>query len=226
LAEDLDAWEVEREERMQQLAEKHGMKVTEVRRRMLGLSTYGGRRKPSLYNAKVSRIMAGLNAGRGVGERYTMPEVKAMVAEDPSMLEGFSREEEKEMIKDTLANRKAKVRGTRANHLSAATDAKRTMDRLIVEITNLAERVEMIGFAIFTRSHAHDKTLPGTIQSWGALDFFQEVMKKDPADVAHLFELWAVSRERGKTSKNKLLTMQQECTSIITTGLRRFSCSL
>ncbi|KAJ7782101.1 hypothetical protein B0H14DRAFT_3507366 [Mycena olivaceomarginata] len=200
LAEDLDAWEVEHEERVQQLAEKHGMKVAEVRRRMLGLSTYGGRRKPSLYNAKVSRIMAGLNAGRGVGERYTMPEVKAMVAEDPSMLEGFSREEEKEMIKDTLANRKAKARGTRANHLSAAADAKRTMDRLMVEITNLAER--------------------GTIQSWGALDFFREVMKKDPADVAHLFELWAVSRERGKTSKNKLLTMQQECTSIITTGLQ------
>ncbi|KAJ7790837.1 hypothetical protein B0H14DRAFT_2625609 [Mycena olivaceomarginata] len=196
LAEDLDAWEVEREERVQQLAEKHGMKVAEVRRRMLGLSTYGGRRKPSLYNAKVSRIMAGLNAGRGVGERYTMPEVKAMVAEDPSMLEGFSREEEKEMIKDTLANRKAKARGTRANHLSAAADAKRTMDRLMVEITNLAERVGMIGFAMFTRSHAHDKTLPGTIQSWGALDFFREVMKKDPADVAHLFELWAVSRER------------------------------
>ncbi|KAJ7803510.1 hypothetical protein B0H14DRAFT_2613214 [Mycena olivaceomarginata] len=187
LAEDLDAWEVEREERVQQLAEKHGMKVAEA---------------------------------AGWGERYTMPEVKAMVAEDPSMLEGFSREEEKEMIKDTLANRKAKARGTRANHLSAAADAKRTMDRLMVEITNLAERVGMIGFAMFTRSHAHDKTLPGTIQSWGALDFFREVMKKDPADVAHLFELWAVSRERGKTSKNKLLTMQQECTSIITTGLQ------
>jgi hypothetical protein len=57
-----------------------------------------------------------------------------MVADDPSMLEGFSREEEKEMIKDTLAKRKAKARGTRANNLSAAADAKHTMDRLMVEV--------------------------------------------------------------------------------------------
>jgi hypothetical protein len=60
LAEDLNIWE---EERVQELAKKHGMKAHEVRRRMLGLSTYGARRKPSLYNAKVSRIMARLNAG-------------------------------------------------------------------------------------------------------------------------------------------------------------------
>lgn len=55
----------------------------------------------------------------------------------------------------------------------------------------------MIGFAMFTRGHVHDTTVPVTIQSWGALDFFREVLKKDPTDVAALFELWAVSRERG-----------------------------
>lgn len=55
----------------------------------------------------------------------------------------------------------------------------------------------MIGFAMFTRGHIHDTTIPVTIQSWGALDFFREVLKKDPADVSALFELWAVSRERG-----------------------------
>ncbi|KAJ7794767.1 hypothetical protein B0H14DRAFT_2216756, partial [Mycena olivaceomarginata] len=196
LAQDLNVWEAEREERVQELAEKHGMKAAEVRRRMLALSAYGARRKPSTYNAKISRIMARLNAGRGVGERYTMPEVKRMVAKDPSMLEGFSREEKKEMIADVLAKRNAKRRGTRANNLAAAVDAKRTMDRLMTEITNLAERVGMVGFTMFSRGHIHDKTVPVVIQSWGALDFFLEVLKKDPADVSHLLELWAVSRER------------------------------
>jgi CO/xanthine dehydrogenase Mo-binding subunit len=61
LVADLDAWEVERKERVHELAEKHGMKPKEVRRRMLALSTYGVRRKPSSYNAKISRIMADLN---------------------------------------------------------------------------------------------------------------------------------------------------------------------
>ncbi|KAF7353146.1 hypothetical protein MSAN_01502100 [Mycena sanguinolenta] len=220
LAEDLDVWEAEREERVRELAEKHGMKPNEVRRRMLTLSTYGQRRKVSLYNAKVSRIMARLNADRAVGECYTMLEVKRMVAEDPSMLEGFMEEEKKDMIARVVAKRKGKVWGTRANNLSAAVDAKRTMDQLMVEITNLAERVGMIGFAMFSRGHVHDKTLPVTIQSWGAMDFFREVLKKDPADISTLFELWAVSRERGKPKKNKLLCMQQECTGIINTGLQ------
>ncbi|KAJ6480165.1 hypothetical protein C8R45DRAFT_933105 [Mycena sanguinolenta] len=81
LAEDLDAWEAKREQRVQELADKHGMKVKEVRRRMLGLSTYSVRRRVSLYNAKISCIMGRLNAGRGVGNRYTMPEVKRMATE-------------------------------------------------------------------------------------------------------------------------------------------------
>ncbi|KAF8128325.1 hypothetical protein K438DRAFT_2140505 [Mycena galopus ATCC 62051] len=220
LAEDLNTWEVEREERVHALAEKHGMKVLEVRRRMLALSTYGARRKVSTYNAKISRIMTELNADLGVGERYTIPEVKLMVAEDPSMLEGFTKAENKQMVKDILAKREKKARGMRTNNLAAAADAKRTMDRLMMEIINLAERVGMIGFAMFSRGHVHDKTLPVTIQSWGAMDFFREVLKRDPADVSHLFELWAVSCERGKAKKNKLLAMQQESTGIITTGLQ------
>ncbi|KAJ7797959.1 hypothetical protein B0H14DRAFT_2618410 [Mycena olivaceomarginata] len=190
LAEDLNVWE---EERVQELAKKHGMKVHEVRRRMLGLSTYGARRKPSLYNAKVSRIMARLNAGRVLCRTWG----------------GCWR------------NRQKKARGTRANNLSAAADARRMMDRLMLEITNLAEHVGMIGFAMFSRGHSHDKTVPVTIQSWGTLDFFQEVLKRDPADISHLLELWAVSRERGKPKKNKLLEMQQECTGMINTGLRK-----
>jgi hypothetical protein len=55
----------------------------------------------------------------------------------------------------------------------------------------------MIGFAMFTRGHIHDTSVPVTIQLWGALDFFRELLKKDPADISTLFELWAVNRERG-----------------------------
>jgi hypothetical protein len=100
----------------------------------------------------------------------------------------------------------------------------------------------MIGFAMFTRGHIHDKTVPVTIQSWGALDFFREILKKDPADVAALFELWAVSRERGKgpldtyscradffrcvtgdTGADTLIGMQKDCTAMIIAGLSESS---
>ncbi|KAJ7238537.1 hypothetical protein B0H12DRAFT_1237895, partial [Mycena haematopus] len=202
LAADLNDWEVEREERAEMLAEKHSMKVKEVRRRMLSTSTFKPKRKVSVYNAKISRIMADLNTGRGLGDRYKIPDIQRMVRDDPSMLDGFTEEEEKEMVDEMDARR------------------KKTVMRLSAEITALAERCGMIGFAMFTRGHVHDTAVPLTVQSWGALDFFRETLKKDPADVAALFELWAVSRERGDIGGDSLREMQQECTSIIKTGLQ------
>ncbi|KAJ6470480.1 hypothetical protein C8R45DRAFT_1104896 [Mycena sanguinolenta] len=216
---DLDQWEMEREERIEALAEKHDMKVKEVRRRMLSASTYKASRNVSLYNAKITRIMDNMNEGRGVGERYTMPQVRRMASKDPSMLQGFTEEEEKEMMAEAVAKWQLRRRGARANNAAAKVDAKRTLDRLFAEITGLAERAGMIGFAFFSRGHIHDKTAPSAIESWGALDFIREILKKDPVDVASLFKLWAVSRERGDTGAETLLAMQKECTAIIKVGL-------
>ncbi|KAJ6538378.1 hypothetical protein DFH09DRAFT_1323900 [Mycena vulgaris] len=218
LAADLAAWEVEREERAQELSDKHSMKLKEVRRRMLSASAFKPKRKVSVYNAKIGRIMATENEGRELGEQLLMKDVKCMPY--PSMLDGFTAEEEAEMVAELEEKRKTKFRGTRANNLAAGADAKRTVERMMVEITGLAERAGMIRFAMFTRGHIHDRTIPVTIQSWGALEFFREILKKDPADVAALFELWAVSRERGDTGADTLLGMQQDCTKMITDGLR------
>ncbi|KAJ7832764.1 hypothetical protein B0H14DRAFT_3463206 [Mycena olivaceomarginata] len=197
----------DREEHANALAEKRGLKVKEVCQRMLLSTTFKPRRKVSTYNAKISRIMTDLNEGRGIGERYTMLEVKRMVREEPSMLEAFTEEEVEEMVRETLANRNAKSHGTRANNRVASADVRLMLECLMVKITALAERAGMIGFAMFSRGHIHDKTIPVTIQSWGALEFIREVLKRDPTDVAALFELWATR-------------IQKECTAIIKAGLQ------
>ncbi|KAJ7132020.1 hypothetical protein C8R44DRAFT_576852, partial [Mycena epipterygia] len=62
---------------------------------------------------------------------------------------------------------------------------------------------------------------PTTISTGGALDFFRDVLKKEPADVISLFELWAVNRETG--ASNTLRGMQTECKDIILTGLMAVS---
>ena len=71
-------------------------------------------------------------------ERYKMPEIKRMVTDDPSMLEGFTEEEEREMVAEIEERRKVKQRGTRANNLAATADTKRTLDRLMVEVRCLS----------------------------------------------------------------------------------------
>ncbi|KAJ7134940.1 hypothetical protein C8R43DRAFT_1132858 [Mycena crocata] len=221
LSEDLKIWAAERHQRAAELAEKHGIKVKEVLRRMINSSTFKARCAPSLYNTKISRIMGDLNEGLDLGERYKMTQVKAMVKSDPTLLTKFSKEEEEEMMEEAHERVQTKYRGTRANNKAAQADARKTLERLAWEITALTERSGMIGFAMFTRGHLHNTTFPMSIQSWGALEFFREILKKDPADVATWFELWAVSRERASGNTDGLLATQKECTRIIKDGLMR-----
>jgi hypothetical protein len=97
----------------------------------------------------------------------------------------------------------------------------------------------MVSFAMFSRGHLHDTSTPTTINTGGALDFFRDVLKKEPADVSALFELWAVNREQGAScvltahffffrsnafaagtkGPNTLRSMQKECTEMIQNGL-------
>ncbi|KAF8212964.1 hypothetical protein K438DRAFT_1566417, partial [Mycena galopus ATCC 62051] len=72
---------------------------------------------------------------------------------------------------------------------------------------------------MFSQGHLHDTSTPTTISTGGALDFFRDVLKKEPADVSALFELWAVNREQGASWGNTLRAMQKECTDMILTGL-------
>ncbi|KAJ7119321.1 hypothetical protein C8R43DRAFT_960069 [Mycena crocata] len=218
LAKDIKIWELEREERVHELAVKHSIKAHEVRRRMLASSTFKPARKPSLYNAKISRIMADLNEGRELGDRYKIPAIKRMVAEDPSMLDNFTEEEEEEMLRNLEEKRAVKHHGARATNKAAKEDARQTMERLAKEIMALAERCGMMGFAFFTRGHIHDRTVPVSIESWGAMRFVREMLKKEPSDVQSMFELWAVNQLRGDTGSLTLQELQKECTQIITSG--------
>ncbi|KAJ7934749.1 hypothetical protein B0H13DRAFT_2305523 [Mycena leptocephala] len=217
---DLDAIDVELVEHTDRLATKYSMKPNDVRRRLLASSSYKPQRKPSLYNAKISVLMAELNADREGGNRLSIPQVKAMVKDDPSLLEGYTSEEEAEMLADLTAKREHKRHGTRANNIAANADIRRTMARLVQELNGMAQRANMVGFAMFSRGHLHDTSTPTTISTGGALDFFRDVLKKDPADVSALFELWAVNWEQGGKGPNTLLAMQKECTDIILTGLK------
>ncbi|KAJ6521387.1 hypothetical protein DFH09DRAFT_1097834 [Mycena vulgaris] len=192
---DFDALSMERKQQAEELTVKHGMKLKEVCHHILIASDFKTKRKVNLYNTKISKIMANLNGDRETGDRYKIPEVKRMVVEDLSMLEGFTLEEEQKMMTVLQEKCKQKYQGTRANNLAAGVDARCTVECMMVElqITSLVERAGMMDFAMFTHGHIHDTMVPVMIQSWGPLDFFRDVLKRDPADVSVMFELWAIA---------------------------------
>jgi hypothetical protein len=68
------------------------------------------------------------------GIRLTIPEIKVIVKDDPSLLEGYTMEEEVQMLADLEAKRNRKCRGTRANNISVNADIKHTMAHLVEEV--------------------------------------------------------------------------------------------
>jgi hypothetical protein len=80
-----------------------------------------------------------------------MTDIKWMVKEDPSMLDGFTKEEEEEMVAGICEKRETKHRGARANNLAASADAKRTVERLMEEVRCFHRRGILIHSPSFPR---------------------------------------------------------------------------
>jgi hypothetical protein len=65
-----------------------------------------------------------------LGDRYSLTETKAMIKEDPSMLDDFTDEELVEMKASLEELRRVKRAGVRANNQAAIADADFTLNQL------------------------------------------------------------------------------------------------
>ncbi|KAJ7886256.1 hypothetical protein B0H14DRAFT_2563554 [Mycena olivaceomarginata] len=84
-----------------------------------------GSAQVSLYNAKISALMAQLNEDRDVGHRYLMTDIKRMVKEDPSMLDASRRRRRRRWWPASVKSTKQSIEGLGPNNLAASADAKR-----------------------------------------------------------------------------------------------------
>ncbi|KAJ7737484.1 hypothetical protein B0H14DRAFT_3516311 [Mycena olivaceomarginata] len=189
----------------QELADKYNMKLLHVRRRMQLCGGFKKGRKSSLYNIKVGVIMKRLNKDRCVGEKYTMKETKALIKEDPSMLDDFTSDKVKELVRLTKTSKKVKRTGVRASNKAAAADTKATLEALAREMSDLAKRTGMVGFAMFSQGHLHDH---------------QDILRRDATDVGSLFELWCVNRAKRDNAEGTLGSLQKQCGDSIRAGLQ------
>ncbi|KAJ7921318.1 hypothetical protein B0H13DRAFT_2318442 [Mycena leptocephala] len=129
--------------------------------------------------------------------------------------------EVEQMYRDELeGHRQLHQHGPRSTSLACAADARATVNMIAEEMTALAERTGMVGFACFTRGHLHDKTVPCEIESWGGLYFFPQMMKVDPRDLGAKFELWSVAREKGVLGEDTLRSMRTEVVKYNEVGIR------
>ncbi|KAJ7017127.1 hypothetical protein C8F04DRAFT_1279915 [Mycena alexandri] len=212
---DIDAINEARNKLAAEVAEKHGVKVDVVLRRLMAKSSFKATRKVNLFNAKVHYLC---KKAKKMGKSLGWAEAKRKALDHPEF-QNLTQLEEWALRAGLAADREKKEKGTRATNNAARADGNFTMAMMAEEITSLAQRTGMLGFAIFSRGHIHDKTVPTQIQSMGALNFCTEILGITAQDLALKSELWCVARERGLTGADTLQSMRKTVNHGIGTGL-------
>ncbi|KAJ7809446.1 hypothetical protein B0H13DRAFT_1668142, partial [Mycena leptocephala] len=212
---DIDAINLARNKMAEEIAVKHNVKVDFVLRRLMAQSSFRAVRKVNLFNAKVHRIC---KKARSAGKKLGLEKARRCVLESPEF-QNLTKEEEEALKAELLGDREHTKKGTRATNNAAAADARFTIGMIAEEIDSLAQRTGMVGFAMFSRGHIHDKTVPTECQSLGGLEFFQEIMGEPARDVAEKFELWCIAREKGLTAVDTLQSMRKQVNKFIHNGL-------
>ncbi|KAJ6456537.1 hypothetical protein C8R45DRAFT_943721 [Mycena sanguinolenta] len=213
-----------------ELAVKHRFKPKLVKQRLTASTVFKKARKPSLYRAKLHYLGKVLNqVGLAKNERLDLHELRKRAINYPDF-ENMSREFKDELLEDLEEHRLTKKTGTRATNKAVAQDASHVMKMLDQEIRNLFDRCGMYGFAIFSKGHVQDKTVPYILESAGCSDFIRECLKIEPMDLVAKFEQWCCSRDLGFTGVDTIQSMRKEVTRMVKDGLimasKRTKCAM
>jgi hypothetical protein len=144
---------------------------------------------------------------------YRLSEISKMLKTDED-LQDIREEFKAELMKDLLQHRATKTQGAHTSNASATADSwfvvKKIAEevyfflfkvwlelRFELQITNLYERASMYGFAILSKGHVQDKSIPYALHSADSLEFIHKVLNLNPLDLVTMFEQWTCAQKKG-----------------------------
>ncbi|KAJ6493119.1 hypothetical protein C8R45DRAFT_1095636 [Mycena sanguinolenta] len=196
-----------------ELAVKHRFKPKLVKQQLTASTVFKKAQKPSLAK----------------NEQLDLHELRKHAIDYPDF-ENMSCEFKDELLEGLEEHRLTKKTRTRATNKAVAQDASHVMKMLDHEIRNLFDRCGMYGFAIFSKGHVQDKTVPYILESAGCSDFIRECLKIEPMDLVAKFEQWCCSRDLGFMGVDTLQSMRKEVTRMVKDGLimasKRTKCAM
>ncbi|KAJ7651891.1 hypothetical protein B0H17DRAFT_1215105 [Mycena rosella] len=200
---------------MAEVAKRHNIKVDLVLLQLMSRSSFKASRKINLFNTKVYKLT---KWPKQEGKIVPFGQIQKLILDYPAF-QNLTPTQETALTAELMEDGATKSTGARATNAAAAADAPFTIAMIAEEMTALAERTGMCGFAMFSRGHVHDITVPTQCQSWDAFNFFGEILQLDPQDVAAQFELLTIARDKGLTGVDTLRLMRKEVTKYIDNGL-------
>ncbi|KAG2063672.1 hypothetical protein BDR04DRAFT_1111264 [Suillus decipiens] len=186
---------------------------------MIGSQTkYHTARKIHLTNALIHAKAKEMNSDQPIGSRYTLGELREMVAEDPQM-KNLTRDEKTTYVSALREHREQKVSSVRANNIAAARDVLVTTERVIKELDDLRVRTGTYATVYVVRGHINDtiqSTMHGTDNSE---DFWEDVYDSPMADVLRQYEQWACTQNQNLNERDSLETVRKQARKLIVQGL-------
>ncbi|KAG2063908.1 hypothetical protein BDR04DRAFT_1062380 [Suillus decipiens] len=186
---------------------------------MIGSQTkYHTARKIHLTNALIHAKAKEMNSDQPIGSRYTLGELREMVAEDPQM-KNLTRDEKTTYVSALREHREQKVSSVRANNIAAARDVLVTTERVIKELDDLRVRTGTYATVYVVRGHINDtiqSTMHGTDNSE---DFWEDVYDSPMADVLRQYEQWACTQNQNLNERDSLETVRKQARKLIVRGL-------
>ncbi|KAG2109481.1 hypothetical protein DEU56DRAFT_750013, partial [Suillus clintonianus] len=159
---------------------------------------------------------------RPAGARYSLAELRQMVASDPET-KALTREEKERYIAALEEHREKKVISVRANNLAAARDVVATTDRIVKELDDLRVRTGVYGTLFVVRSHINDSIQSAMHGTDNSEDFWEDVYEHPMADFLRQYEQWACTQNQIAVTGKKDIVMNYhnyETSVIETYGVR------
>ncbi|KAG1746281.1 hypothetical protein EDD22DRAFT_918385 [Suillus occidentalis] len=161
-----------------------------------------------LTNALIHAKAKEMNTDQPVGSRYTLVELREMVANDPQM-KGLTKDEKAGYIAALSEHREQNVTNVRGNNMAAARDVLLTTERVVKELDDL--RVRTGTYANICRPSMH-----GTDNSE---DFWEDVYDIPMADYLRQYEQWACTQNQNLNERDSLEAVRKQVRKMIVRGL-------
>jgi hypothetical protein len=148
------AYILERTDKLKEVADTHGVKITKIEDMVNAATHYKKSRTPSLANAVVHYLAKTVNESQSLtassiyidslsrlsdlplGERKSLAGLKKMAQDDPELQsENLSKERRQDLINDLVEARAEKKTNARGNNRAAARDVQATIDRVTDEVS-------------------------------------------------------------------------------------------
>ncbi|KAF7979792.1 hypothetical protein HWV62_40838 [Athelia sp. TMB] len=179
-------------------------------------------RVPSASNALNSKASTYFNQGRAPGERFNMPQVMALMKLDPEWCTRASemeQGEQNELRSFLVKKREQENMAARPTRLASSKTADSLLKKINEDLHRLQDQTGCLYFMMSTKKDHDSAVRAGLMGSEGLYDFFMDMYKLNPFDVAKDLQVYALQKKRDNISGKSIDSLRKLLVKLIQSSM-------